>query len=56
MGRVGDELGDGEGDVDAHDDGGVDRRQRLGQRRQVLVVDLAAAEDVPQIFEAVEDS
>ena len=55
MGRVSDELCDGERDVDADDDRRVNRRDRLRQRREVLFVDLATVEDVPEVFEAVEE-
>ena len=55
VGRVGDQLRDGERDVDANDDRRVNRRDRLRQRRKILLVDLPAVEDVPQVFEAVED-
>ena len=55
VGRVRDELCDGERDVDADDDRRVNRRDRLRQRREVLFVDLATVEDVPEVFEAVEE-
>ena len=53
--RVCDELGEGEGDVDAAEDGGVERGHGRRQHRDGLLLPQPHVEDRHQVVPVVED-